>query len=360
MFKGVPSFFGSRPADVERDRTNEVVPAPPPIDPLPVGTPRPFWSVMIPVYNDAVYLREALNSVLSQDPGPDRMQIEVIDNCSTKGDPQSVARELGGERVLFHRQPSNVGPVENFNACIRRAHGEWVHILHSDDRVAPGFYGKAWNGLVCSAEVGAALCRFDHIDENGDTAYYGRDTHLSALETPALAVLGNDFVERLLINPRIQYAAIVVRRSIYEKLGGFRPALGRCTDWDMWIRVALNTRILYEPQPYAFYRVHSSAESARLAKTGQDVADQRLAIRTAALYVPPQTAKRIYHSAMEAAAIEAIARARSLWIRGERTAALRQLREATRCSIGLPILLRLAYFATYAAGHAGVATPRTS
>src|SRR6185437_1575054 len=181
------------------------------------------------------------------------MQIEVVDNCSDRDDPEALVRELGGERVLFHRQPRNVGAVENFNTCIRRARGEWVHILHSDDRVAPGFYDKAWGGLSCSGDIGAAFCRFDHIDRNGQTAYYGRGDHLSALETPMLAVLGDDFIERLLINPRIQYAAIVVRRSTYEKLGGFRPALGRCTDWDMWIRIALYARILYEPNPYAFY-----------------------------------------------------------------------------------------------------------
>lgn len=337
----------------------EIVPTAPQIEPLPAGTLRPFWSVMIPVYNDARYLREALQSVLSQDPGPDRMQIEVIDNCSTKDDPETVVSELAGNRVSFHRQSRNVGAVENFNTCIRRARAEWVHILHSDDRVAPGFYDEAWGGLSCPKEIGAALCRFDHIDENGQTAYYGRGDHLSTLEMPMLAVLGDDFVERLLITPRIQYAAIVVRRSTYERLGGFRPALGHCTDWDMWIRIALDTRILYEPQPYAFYRIHAAADSARLARTGQDVVDQRLAIRLAASYVPWQNAKAIYRSAMEAAAIEAIARARWLWTRGERAGALRQLREAMRCSLGLPILLRLAHFVTYAAAHARTMTPRT-
>lgn len=48
---------------------------------LPVadGEPRPLWSVMIPTYNCASYLRETLASVLAQDPGPDLMQIAVVD-----------------------------------------------------------------------------------------------------------------------------------------------------------------------------------------------------------------------------------------------------------------------------------------
>ena len=55
--------------------------------PVPEGTPRPVWSVMIPTYNCAKYLRETLVSVLAQDPGPEQMQIEVVDDYSTKDEP---------------------------------------------------------------------------------------------------------------------------------------------------------------------------------------------------------------------------------------------------------------------------------
>src|SRR4029453_19547391 len=66
---------------------------------LPVtegSMPRPSWSVMIPTFHCALFLRETLESVLSQDPGPDVMQIEVIDDCSTQDDPESVVRAAAG------------------------------------------------------------------------------------------------------------------------------------------------------------------------------------------------------------------------------------------------------------------------
>ena len=53
----------------------------------------PLWSVMIPTYNCARYLRETLASVLAQDPGPEVMQIKVIDDCSTLDDPEAVVTE---------------------------------------------------------------------------------------------------------------------------------------------------------------------------------------------------------------------------------------------------------------------------
>ena len=87
------------------------------------------------------------------------MQIEVIDNCSTSGDPEAVVRELGGGRIAFRRQPDNVGIVENFNDCIRHAAGRWVHILHGDDTVRPGFYERLRSGIAEHPEVGAALCQ---------------------------------------------------------------------------------------------------------------------------------------------------------------------------------------------------------
>lgn len=60
---------------------------------------RPTWSVVIPTYNCADFLRITLKGVLDQDPGPDEMQIEVVDDVSTKDDPEGVVRELGKGRV---------------------------------------------------------------------------------------------------------------------------------------------------------------------------------------------------------------------------------------------------------------------
>ena len=70
---------------------------------VPEGVSRPLWSVMIPIYKCADYLRETLASVLAQDLGSELMQIEVIEGHSTKDDPESVVRELAGDHVSFYR-----------------------------------------------------------------------------------------------------------------------------------------------------------------------------------------------------------------------------------------------------------------
>jgi glycosyltransferase involved in cell wall biosynthesis len=319
-------------------KTISAVTSTPRIDACPIGIVRPRWSVMIPTYNSTEYLLETLHGVLSQDPGSDAMQIEVVDDCSTKDDPAAVAKATAGERVHFNRQLHNVGAIENFNTCVRRARGEWVHLLHSDDGVYPGFYARMAENAVRYPEAGAIICRIAVLDHSEGRSY------LSDLEASERGYLGPDFVIRLLRYQRLQFAGIVVRRSVYQELGGFRPELPHCADWDMWIRIALNRSIVYEPEPLAYYRVHAGSDTSRLIKSGENVADQRRAIQIACSYVTRERAKAVYQTAMKAASVEAIARARRLWNNGFRRTALRQLCEAMRCSVAPGVIARLIYF----------------
>ncbi|MCB0168776.1 MAG: glycosyltransferase family 2 protein, partial [Anaerolineae bacterium] len=203
----------------------------PTITPLKADIHRPLWSVMIPTYNCADYLRFALTSVLAQDPGPELMQIEVVDDCSTKDDPAAVVQEIGQGRVQFFRKPRNEGAIANFNTCIQRSRGKLVHILHGDDVVKPGFYSRMGQALLDQEAVGAAFCRQEYIDEQGrpqlTTRYLQKQ---SGLMSDALSVLA--------VTNRIQPPAIVVKRWVYETLGGYDARLFHSADWEMWVRIA--------------------------------------------------------------------------------------------------------------------------
>ena len=66
-------------------------------------SPRPFWSVMIPTYNPQPhYLEETLRGILLQDPGPEQMQIEVVDDGSANNTASEVVYRIGAGRVAFH------------------------------------------------------------------------------------------------------------------------------------------------------------------------------------------------------------------------------------------------------------------
>lgn len=319
--------------------------AAPRIDPISGDLPRPFWSVMIPVFNCAEYLRESLRSVLAQDPGAEQMEIAVIDNCSTEDDPEAVVREIGGGRVAFYRQPRNVGAIENFNTCIRRARGEWVHILHGDDTVRPDLYARARRGVAAHPEVCAVTCRIINMDQDGHWI------DLSELEAKTPGILGADFLTRLIREQRFQFAGMIVRRSAYEALGAFRPELVHCTDWDMWKRIALHGQIFYDPEPLACFRQHAGADTSRLMRSGENVADERRSIRLSHADLQREELKHVRRAALKAAAIRAMRRSRTYWDNGDRAAAMHQIREAMRCSMAPAVMARLAYFVVRMVAH---------
>ncbi|MGI4728441.1 MAG: glycosyltransferase family 2 protein, partial [Janthinobacterium lividum] len=113
---------------------------PPVILPVANLADRPLWSVMIPAYNCISFLGDTLKSVLVQDRGEAVMQIAVVDDCSTDGDVAALVEAIGKGRIQYFRQEQNSGSLRNFETCLNRAKGQWIHLLHGDDRIENGYY----------------------------------------------------------------------------------------------------------------------------------------------------------------------------------------------------------------------------
>jgi glycosyltransferase involved in cell wall biosynthesis len=242
---------------------------------------------MIPTYNPQLrYLEETLRAVLDQDPGAEQMQIEVVDDGSVDGARVEFIRRIAGDRITIHSEPRNLGLVGIWNRCIERASGEWIHILHQDDLVFPGFYESLRRGIEANPQVGAAYCRHSYCDEN---SHWHR---LSLLEMSAPGVLPR-FVEPLVTAERMQCAAIAVRRSTYEQIGGFNPSLSHTLDWEMWIRIANKFPIFYEPRILACWRNHLGATTSKQIRSGENIRDHAKAISIWSSYLPEGEAQRL-------------------------------------------------------------------
>lgn len=307
--------------------------------PLADGVTRPQWSVMIPTFNCAEHLRSCLTSVLAQDPGREQMQIEVVDDCSTKDDPGAVVREIAGDRVTFVRQPRNVGHVANFATCLERSRGVLVHLLHGDDAVRDGFYRTMQRAFAMRPAPGAAFCRYISIDERGHWQT------ISALERPERGVL-HGWLETIAVGQRLQPPCMVVRRDVYERLGGFDPGIGRYgEDWEMWARIAAHYPTWFEVQPLALYRVGCASLSASSTRSGQNVRDILRAIDIINAYLPRERAEQARAQAREVAATTALRRARRSIDAGNWATALAQVRAAARASRSPAVVLGLAHTA---------------
>lgn len=246
---------------------------------------RPLWSVMIPVYNCARYLPDTLESVLEQDLGEERMQIEVIDDASTDDDVEKMVRELGKGRVGYYRQAHNVGSLRNFETCINRANGQFVHLLHGDDRVKNGFYKKLSALFYTYPEAGAACCNYDFIDDSGGVS------HSNQMEATQEGILEN-WLARIAERQRLQYVAVAVRREVYEVLGSFYGATYG-EDWEMWTRIAKYYPIAYTPQVLAQYRQHNDSITSGKILSGEIYSDLTFVINQISHHLPKASRDRI-------------------------------------------------------------------
>ena len=238
---------------------------PPPVAPVPEGVHRPLWSVMIPTYNCAKYLRQTLESVLAQDPGSEHMQIVVLDDCSTTDDPEAGGKEGGQGRVIFYRKPKNEGAIANFNTCIERSRGHLVHILHGDDWVLPGFYAAVSSKADSCDATAIFFTRTFLVDEAGEIEHLNE--RITELETPS-----HD-ISQMTYKNRMYTPGVVVRRSAYEKYGAFLPALAHVGDWEMWVRLTQAAGGVYINQPLACYRYFTANDTNRLIRGGLNLDD---------------------------------------------------------------------------------------
>ncbi len=252
---------------------------PPIIEPVNKELQRPLWSVMIPAYNCARYLKKTLESVLAQDPGKEQMQIEVIDDCSTE-DVEKVVKELGNGRVLFYKQSYNKGSLRNFETCLNRSLGKYIHLLHGDDFVEPGFYKEIETLFEMYPEAGAACTDFLHVDENDNILY---QKHEKIADERGLL---ENWLSRIAKGQKLQPPGVVVKRSVYEQLGGFF-GMHYGEDWLMWVRVAKDYPFAYTPLPLARYRIHDDYNITALSfKSGQHIKDIQKAINHIQNYLP--------------------------------------------------------------------------
>jgi GT2 family glycosyltransferase len=309
------------------------VPAIPP--PPPSDGPRPLWSVMLPTYRpDERYLAETLESVLGQDPGPERMQIAVVDDASPGDVAERVVAAAGG-RVELHRSRENGGMARNWNRGVALARGRWVHLLHQDDLVLPGFYRRLGEAVETRPDLGAAYAQHYLIDGRGRRR---RLMSQNPAERPGVV---DEWLEYVFVQLSFQTPAVVVRREVYEELGGFREDFRYALDWDFWKRVAARYPLWYDPEPLACYRRHASAASMGFFATGGNMEEVRRSIELSREYVPeadrePMAAAAHAHYQRDAidAAIHALAR-------GAPRAALAQWREAGRFDASASRLARL-------------------
>jgi glycosyltransferase involved in cell wall biosynthesis len=285
--------------------TARIPASPPAFKPRPANETRPLWSVMIPAFNCGAYLGDALQSVLAQAPSSQAMQIAVMDDASTDINVRQLVQSIGGGRVEYYRHDVNMGSVATFNQCIELAKGHYVHLLHGDDRVLPGYYAAIEVLFKNAPSAGMFISRWQGIGEHGQILW------TSELEAPAEGIL-NGWLERISMQQPLQYAATTMRREVYETVGGYY-GVNYGEDWEMWVRVAARYPVAYTPQILAQYRVHQASISSKKVLAGDNLRDIAWVIDTIQSHVPEQLRARARATALANSASYGVEVAETLW-----------------------------------------------
>jgi glycosyltransferase involved in cell wall biosynthesis len=213
----------------------------------------PKISVCIPTYNTARYLPEAIESVLRQD--FEDYELVICDNASTDGTPE-ICRNYLDPRIRYVRFERLVNQGGNWNRCLELARGNYVALLHADDRYLPGFLEDRCAALEDNPRAGLAFGAVRLIDS------VGRDIGYQSLGEQPFTAPAPEFFRELLFGCVISPVSPMVRRKCYEDVGLFNEERLWGIDWEMWLRLSARYGVMYSPKVSAAYRIHDSSSTA--------------------------------------------------------------------------------------------------
>lgn len=203
-------------------------------------------TIVIPAYNAARFLEATLDSVVTQTL---RDSDAVVVDDGSQDETGAVAGHYPAVRLIRQR---NAGVAAARNRGVRGSHSEWVAFLDADDLWMP-------EKLRCQFEraqetgAGAIFCDLRFIDIEGQEIPQPPATEVSLEMEPLLM-----HSERI---PQGTSSTLLVRRSVFESVGGYDESLATMADWDLLIRLRRVTEFAHVPRRLVAYRRYAGSMS---------------------------------------------------------------------------------------------------
>jgi len=236
------------------------------------------FSVVVVTYNSTDTVVETLDSIAAQDHGP--LELIVCDDASRDATCAVVQQWLqvnAGRFVRASLLPSaaNQGLCRNLARGYSAATGTWLKAIAGDDLLLPGAIA-AYAQAAENSPHAAIVARVQSFRDEGGQRIWGEvlpaDADMEALALPAAALL-----RRLAVSNPIPAPGVCLRRSTFERLGGFDPEFTHLDDWPLWMKLTL-AGLSFGTLPLTLvgYRVSGgsiSANRSALAVNRQYLAD---------------------------------------------------------------------------------------
>ncbi len=199
----------------------------------------PLVSVIIPTYNRAALVVEAVASVLAQSFRD--FELLVVDDGSTDGTPAALEAFAGRLTVL--RQPARRGVSAARNQGIKAARGEWLAFLDSDDLWRPEKLARQVAYHAAHPEL-----RLGQTEET----WVRRGVRVN--QPPSHRKVGGNIFLRSLERCMVSPAAVMLHRRVLEAYGAFDEDLPAAEDYDLWLRLSWRLEVGLLPEPLVVKR----------------------------------------------------------------------------------------------------------
>lgn len=211
-----------------------------------MSTENPLVSVIIPNYNHARFLGDAIRSVLEQTYRP--VEIIVVDDGSTDNSGEVAAGF--GEQIRYIYQ-TNAGLSAARNTGLRAAKGSLIGVLDADDMYEPMFLDTLVNALKFDPDADGVYCGYQFVDETNNLLPQVENRPVPSADLFTALLDGNFFVPE----------SVFLRRYVYDDIGFFDESLRACEDWDVWLRAAKKFRLIHSPHILTRHRVLAGSMS---------------------------------------------------------------------------------------------------
>jgi glycosyltransferase involved in cell wall biosynthesis len=199
---------------------------------------------IIPTYNRASMLRECIDSILGQSRP---VQELIVVNDGSDDDTEAVVESYGSHVTFISKE--NGGKASALNVGLRHCTSDYVWICDDDDVAAPDGLEHLAAALDTNESAGFVFGTFKIFRDGGSGRSFMPPTYWMRHGEPNVHI---QFLEEMFT---FQYA-MLVRRSLYAKVGPFREDLLRSQDHEMAIRLSRNARSVYVPHVIFFQRIH--------------------------------------------------------------------------------------------------------
>ena len=241
----------------------------------------PKVSVIIPNYNHAPYLRQRIQSVLDQT--FQDFDLTYLDDASSDESNAIFAEFDPQPRIKAIYNDRNSGsPFKQWNKGVRDTQGEYIWIAESDDVADPNFLATLVPMLDDNPNVGLAYSQSCRIDSNNvvfepTLRQWVEDLDPDRWEHDFVASGIIECQKYLVIKCTIPNAsAVLIRRSVYESIGGAEESLTLMGDWMTWIKMLLKSDVAFCSRPLNSFRTHKSSVRSRTMLNGTAILENIL------------------------------------------------------------------------------------